>query len=558
MDPGGSKMAGEWVGALWRKEQAKLRASKTCPFKTIPLAKSASFASSIHLVSTGRVQMMEHQRRAGGGPVAAPTAESAIDVEDTMHLSPSDFQIQGHVPGEMLAHASRMGTSDVAFLDALKAVNQAVSNMTQMTQGAASTMPVNPPKPQLRFCPSCGAKVLSQAHRFCAYCCFPFGQLQDETVPPPAQQTSLLSSSPMPSSMGAVEQALLANMQAAAPMASQPVMPGKVSKTSKANKSPQPDNGNLLSNLRHFRYMEANQLDVELARVLCLTHIRDSIQVAVEGKFRLPSLSALSEKCDKQAKAQIGQKPAEHEARPASAKDALKASVPENAEALKAQSRMQENVRAKAFDCSKPPTCQKAVPTVTPKRETRRGLLGWLVPFRGFFGGDEDEESKHHSAECRPCRVASVLPAKVAPRATRHCRLLQQDYLEDCEEESVMEDDEPDDLLPSPPEAKRRRLMGWIPWRFNLHMSQWHSVAATFKLVGSCWKGAGHWDHECHQETFWPAQFCAIGTQSCALNSMSFTEQKPCGCTVLLLGLLRAGNHWKATQLGEQELMRGK
>ena len=29
--------------------------------------------------------------------------------------------------------------------------------------------------------------------------CFPFGQLQDETVPPPAQQTSLLSSSPMPS-----------------------------------------------------------------------------------------------------------------------------------------------------------------------------------------------------------------------------------------------------------------------------------------------------------------------------------------------------------------------
>jgi len=210
---------------------------------------------------------------------AEGTEESAIDVEDTMHLSPSDFQIQGHVPGEMLAHASRMG-SDVAFLDAIKAVNQAVSNMTQMTQGAASTMPVNPPKPQLRFCPSCGAKVLSQAHRFCAYCCFPFGQLQDETVPPPAQQTSLLSSSPMPSSMGAVEQALLANMQAAAPMPSQPVMPGKVSKTSKANKSPQPDNGGLLSNLRHFRYMEANQLDVELARVLCLTHIRDSIQVA--------------------------------------------------------------------------------------------------------------------------------------------------------------------------------------------------------------------------------------------------------------------------------------
>mmetsp|Transcript_79240 Transcript_79240/g.96901 ORF Transcript_79240/g.96901 Transcript_79240/m.96901 type:complete len:281 (-) Transcript_79240:22-864(-) len=211
---------------------------------------------------------------------AEGTEESAIDVDDTMHLSPSDFQtMQGHVPGEMLAHASRSGSGDVAFLDAIKAV------MTQMTQGApmTSSMPANPPKPQLRFCPSCGAKVLSQAHRFCAYCCFPFGQLQDETIPPQpaAQQQPLLSSSPMPSSMGAVEQALLANMQASAPMPSQPVMPGKVSKGSKANKpNQQPDNGNLLSNLRHFRYMEANQLDVELARVLCLTHIRDSIQVA--------------------------------------------------------------------------------------------------------------------------------------------------------------------------------------------------------------------------------------------------------------------------------------
>mmetsp|Transcript_12172 Transcript_12172/g.14786 ORF Transcript_12172/g.14786 Transcript_12172/m.14786 type:complete len:84 (-) Transcript_12172:10-261(-) len=82
-----------------------------------------------------------------------------------MHLSPSDFPMQGHVPGEVLAQASRMPSSEVAFLDAIKAVNQAVTNMTQMTQGAAMTnsMPVNPPKPQLRFCPSCGAKVLSQA-----------------------------------------------------------------------------------------------------------------------------------------------------------------------------------------------------------------------------------------------------------------------------------------------------------------------------------------------------------------------------------------------------------
>lgn len=182
---------------------------------------------------------------------AEGTEDSAIDVEDTMHLSPSDFQLQGHIPGELLAHASRMGW----------------------------VQPPNPPKPQLRFCPSCGAKVLSQAHRFCAYCCFPFGQLQEETLPPPTQPQQPFLTSPLPSALSAVEQAILANMQATAgaPMVSQPVVPGKVSKP-KASKSTQED-GNLLSNLRHFRYMEANTLDVELARVLCLTHIRDSIQI---------------------------------------------------------------------------------------------------------------------------------------------------------------------------------------------------------------------------------------------------------------------------------------
>lgn len=205
---------------------------------------------------------------------AEGTEDSTIDVDESMHLSPSDFPLQGHVAGEMLAQASRMGSSDAAFLDAIKAVNQAVSNMTQMTQ-PGPVPPVNPPKPQLRFCPSCGAKVISQAHRFCAYCCFPFGQLQDETVPHAQQQ--LLSFSPMPNCpMGPVEQALLANMQASS--VPQPVMPGKVGKKAKAPQPP--ENGNLLSNLRHLRYMESNQLDVELARVLCLTHIRDQIQIA--------------------------------------------------------------------------------------------------------------------------------------------------------------------------------------------------------------------------------------------------------------------------------------
>eukprot|EP00438_Fugacium_kawagutii_P021591 Skav212175 [mRNA] locus=scaffold754:359849:361622:+ [translate_table: standard] len=132
------------------------------------------------------------QCKAHVGELASSSKDFVLEL-----LRQGKLHVPGHVPGEVLAQASRMPSSlalitgapfsEVAFLDAIKAVNQAVTNMTQMTQGAAMTnsMPVNPPKPQLRFCPSCGAKVLSQAHRFCAYC-----------------------------SMGAVEQALLANMQA--------------------------------------------------------------------------------------------------------------------------------------------------------------------------------------------------------------------------------------------------------------------------------------------------------------------------------------------------------
>jgi len=184
--------------------------------------------------------------------------ESAIDADEPMHLLPTDFQVQG----------------DATFLDAIKAVNQAVSNMTQMTQSAMMTGLQTPPKPQLRFCPSCGAKVISQAHRFCAYCCFPFSQLQDETVPQ-QQQMPILGSLPMNNCpMDSMEQALLANMQAA-----NAAMPQPTGKPKGRANQPSGDES-LLSNLRHFRYVESKQLDVELARVLCLTHIRDSIQIA--------------------------------------------------------------------------------------------------------------------------------------------------------------------------------------------------------------------------------------------------------------------------------------
>mmetsp|Transcript_50742 Transcript_50742/g.94853 ORF Transcript_50742/g.94853 Transcript_50742/m.94853 type:complete len:291 (-) Transcript_50742:134-1006(-) len=216
------------------------------------------------------------------------TEEGTIDVEDTLHFSPTDFQ--GHMPGEMLTNAAKMGTSDAALLHALEAVNQAMTNMNSLSQSPMmSTVPdvSSPPKPQLRFCPNCGAKVISQAHRFCAYCCFPFGQLQDETVPPSngSANSMPMATTPMPMMPGGVgvpvprdpmERALLMNMQHAQAMGM--VQPG-MNSAKVGNKITPKDDG-LLGSLRHLRYVEADQIDVELAKVLCLTHIRDSIQVS--------------------------------------------------------------------------------------------------------------------------------------------------------------------------------------------------------------------------------------------------------------------------------------
>mmetsp|Transcript_28156 Transcript_28156/g.66891 ORF Transcript_28156/g.66891 Transcript_28156/m.66891 type:complete len:288 (-) Transcript_28156:94-957(-) len=216
---------------------------------------------------------------------AEGTEEGTIDVEDSLHFPATDFQ--GHVSGEILANAAKMGTSDAALLDALKAVNQAVS-MNHMPSPMMPTVPQanSPPKPQLRFCPNCGAKVISQAHRFCAYCCFPFSHLQDETVPAKAPETASpmpLVTTPMQMMQGGgggldpMQQSLLMNMQQAA----QASMPQAAMGNFRAGtRMPPSKDDSLLGSLRYFRYVEADQIDVELAKVLCLTHIRDSVQVA--------------------------------------------------------------------------------------------------------------------------------------------------------------------------------------------------------------------------------------------------------------------------------------
>lgn len=67
-------------------------------------------------------------------------------------------------------------------------------------------------------------------------------------------------------------------------------------------------------------------------------------------------------------------------------------------------------------------------------------------------------------------------------------------------------------------------------------MFQWHSVAVMFKLVKEPVTGTS-----AIKKPSGPLNSVQLGPtifESRALNSMSFPEQKPCGCTVLLLGQL--------------------
>eukprot|EP00490_Sorites_sp_Unknown_P018607 CAMPEP_0114689300 /NCGR_PEP_ID=MMETSP0191-20121206/64371_1 /TAXON_ID=126664 /ORGANISM="Sorites sp." /LENGTH=202 /DNA_ID=CAMNT_0001977707 /DNA_START=192 /DNA_END=801 /DNA_ORIENTATION=- len=154
-------------------------------------------------------------------------------------------------------------------------------------------------------------------------------------------------------------------------------------------------------------------------------------QVAAERPARRPASPMLSEKCDQKARlpTQIifEEKLGGHEkAKNAVRKEMPRSNVLANAVAPQEQTtKLQNSASAQASSCSKVLACPEVVPSAKSQTETRRGFFSWLVPFGGFFRRDEDE-----------------------------------DYLEDCEEETIMEDDEIDELIPSPPEAKRPGFHG--------------------------------------------------------------------------------------------------
>lgn len=113
-----------------------------------------------------------------------------------------------------------------------------VASATGVTAVAAPA-PVQQQFPMARFCPNCGSEA-EPNHRFCPYCCF---QLQQ----------------PFAASGGMQQGAM---QKSAAPV------------NGEAGLTVSPSAPNLLSYLRRFRYVEAAQRDVELARVVCLNYMQ--------------------------------------------------------------------------------------------------------------------------------------------------------------------------------------------------------------------------------------------------------------------------------------------
>jgi len=90
-----------------------------------------------------------------------------------------------------------------------------------------------------RFCPNCGSEA-EPNHRFCPYCCY---QLQQPFAASGGTQQGAMQRSAIPINV-------------------------------EASLTVSPSAPNLLAYLRRFRYVEAAQRDVELARVLCLNYMQ--------------------------------------------------------------------------------------------------------------------------------------------------------------------------------------------------------------------------------------------------------------------------------------------
>jgi len=181
--------------------------------------------------------------------------ESGTDFEDPLSVFPQSGLLPRGLDASMLSPNME---------NALQATYQALLG----TQAVASSI--------MQYCPECGNKA-DPGHRFCPFCCYALHQ------PPPAATMPAVSMlDALERSEAAVGRAASVIAGAAAESMSQvdtrrqyprsdvsAAVPVEPSRTSKASGT----KATVLSSLGRFRYVEASQLDVELASTLCLSHM---------------------------------------------------------------------------------------------------------------------------------------------------------------------------------------------------------------------------------------------------------------------------------------------
>jgi len=177
-----------------------------------------------------------------------------------------------------------------AWEAALMAVQQSLAAPLPQLQPAAVKLPAQRATAARQgpsFCPDCGSKVKDPTHRFCAYCCFPLKDLQQEAASAPLPAGPPDMSFPMDLGLGMSKGMTLnpsaADMAAAAALVAQHQALQQQVDNQRLSLSLQQDN--IMTCLQHFRFVDAQRLDVEHAKAVCLSYLSASGQ---KGGARRP------------------------------------------------------------------------------------------------------------------------------------------------------------------------------------------------------------------------------------------------------------------------------
>lgn len=242
------------------------------------------------------MQQLSEQRGTTDGAfnfVGSMPSRNATAAPSPEFHPPKDFQFYGEPTSD--EHPSSMGMaaglSPSVWEAALMAVQQTMTPLPhplqpvpakflRMGSAPAATGAVAARGPS--FCPRCGSKVMDSSHRFCAYCCFPLKDLQHESMPEAHPVAAPPPDMSFPVDLGlAMRQGMTLNpasadLTAAALIAQHQALQHGFQSIGTERRSTYPEQDNIMKSLRHFRYVDAKELDIEHAKAVCLSYLSAS------------------------------------------------------------------------------------------------------------------------------------------------------------------------------------------------------------------------------------------------------------------------------------------